>query len=822
MDLLFNDIRFGARLLWKNKGFAATAIATLAICIGVNAAIFSVVHSVVLRPLPLPEPDRILLIYNSYPGAGVERAATGVPDYYDRLRDTDVFEEQALYNRPNLTIGEAGSVQQVGGMGVTPSFFRLLRVQPRLGRIFSEEEGEVGKERKAILSYSLWQELYGGDESVLGKDIRIYGNPYTIIGVMPRDFTYLDPDVRLYRPLAFTPEQQSDDARHNNSWEMIGRLKPGATIRQAQSQIDAINRTNLERFPQFREILINARFGTRVVPLQDEVVKDIRSTLYLLWGGAAFVLLIGIINIANLAVARGSVRMKELATRFALGAGSWRVVCQLLTESILMTAGGASVGLLLGYWGLRLLRLLHIERIPRGSEISLDAMVVLYVLAVSLVVGVAIGIIPVAQALRANMSSVFREEARTTTGGYGVRMLRNSLVVTQVAFALVLLMGAGLLIASFERVLAIRPGFVPEQVVTGSTALPAVRYRDPAALRGFMQRAMEKIRALPGVLQAGATNSIPFGSDFSDSVILAEGYIMKPGESMISGDNMSVTPGYFEAMKIPLIEGRFFEESDGPDSPRVIIIDERLAHKFFPDTRAVGKRMWRPTSVEALTDPQKGAVYFNIVGVVAGVRLRGLVDVEERVGSYYFPYAQNPDSGVTFAVKTAGDPGATLGAMRKAINDVDPELPLYDTRTMQERIDSSLTSRRSPMLLSIAFGAVALFLAGVGIYGVLAYLVAQRTKEIGIRMALGSDSKRIFRLVFREGALIVTAGFLVGVACSWLLGRYMESVLYGVRPLDPVVMACVSLTLIVVALLASTLPARRATRVDPIIALRQE
>jgi predicted permease len=420
------------------------------------------------------------------------------------------------------------------------------------------------------------------------------------------------------------------------------------------------------------------------------------------------------------------------------------------------------------------------------------------------------------------MSTVFREEARTTAGGHGARVLRNGLVVTQVAFALVLLMGAGLLIASFQRVLAIRPGFVPEQVVTGSVALPAVRYRDDAALRSFMQRTMEKIRALPGALQAGATNSIPFGSDFSDSVILAEGYIMQPGESMISGDNMSVTPGYFETMKIPLIEGRFFEESDTKDSTPVIIIDERLAHKFFAGTDAVGKRMWRPASAEALRDPQKGADWFRIVGVVGGVKLRGLVDVEERVGSYYFPFAQNTDSGVTLAVRTAGDPGAMLGAMRKAIDEVDPQLPLFDTHTMRERIDDSLTSRRSPMLLSVAFGAVALFLAVVGIYGVLAYLVAQRTREIGIRVALGSDPERIFRLVFREGVLIVTAGFVLGVVCSWILGRYMESILYGVRPLDPAVMASVSVTLIVVALLASTLPAYRATRVNPIIALRQE
>jgi predicted permease len=822
MDLLINDLRFGARLLWKNKGFAATAIATLAICIGVNTAIFSVVHSVVLRPLPFPESDRVLLMYNSYPGAGVERASTGVPDYYDRLRGVTAFEEQALYNNPNLTIGSAGSVQQVRGMDVTPSFFRLLRVKPRLGRIFTEEEGEIGKQRKAILSYALWQELFGGDESVIGRDIRIYGNPYTVVGVLPKGFAFLDPRVRLYRPLAFTAEQKSDQSRHNNSWEMIGRLKPGATQGQAQAQIDAINAANMARLPQFKEILTNARFCARAVPLQDEVTKPIRKTLYLLWGGAAFVLLIGVINIANLAVARGSVRLRELATRFALGAGRWRITRQLLTESILMTAAGAAAGLLLGYWGLGLLKFLHIERIPRGAEIDLDGTVVLYILGLSLLAAIAIGVIPLVQGLRVNLISVFREDVRTGTGGRGARVLRNGLVVAQVAFALVLLMGAGLLSASFRQVLAIRPGFVPEQVVTGSVALPSARYKDEAAMRSLTQRSLEKIRALPGVLEAGVTNTIPFGNDFSDSVILAEGYIMKPGESLITGDNMSVTPGYFQTMKVPLREGRFFDERDTPDSPKVIVIDERLARKFFQGTSAVGRRMWRPTTVEALQNPEKGAEYFTVVGVVGSIKLRALVDAEERIGSYYFPYSQNPDSGISFAVRTAVDPESIKAGMRKVVNEVDPELPFFDALTMQERIDDSLTNRRSPMLLSLCFGAVALFLAGVGIYGVLAYLVAQRTKEIGIRMALGSDAGRIFKLVFREGVGIVAFGFVLGVLCSWVLSRYMESVLYGVRPLDPVVIALVSLTLIAVALMATTLPAWRATRVNPIIALRQE
>jgi predicted permease len=822
MDWLMNDLRFAARLLWKNKGFTASAIATLAVCIGVNAAIFSVVHSVVLKPLPFQESDRVMLMYNSYPGAGVERAATGVPDYYDRLKGAPAFEEQALFNGPDLTIGSAGSVQQVRGMGVTPSFFRVLKAKPLFGRLFTDEEGEVGQERKAVLSYGLWQELYGGDKSVVGQDIRIFGNPYTIVGVLPRGFVFLDPQVRLYRPLAFTAQQKADDARHSNNWEMIGRLKPGATLKEAQAQIDAINAANMERLPQWKEILTNARFSARVVSLQDDVVRPIRKTLYLLWGGAAFVLMIGIINIANLALARGSVRLREIATRITLGAGRWRIARQLLIESLLMTAGGAAAGLVLGYLGLGALRLLHLERIPRGAEVTLDATVVLYVLGLSLLAAVAIGVIPLAQGLRVNLASIAREDLRTASSGRGARALRGGLAATQVAFALVLLVGAGLLTASFRQAVAVQPGFVPQQVVTGSVALPAVRYKDGAARRAFADRALEQIRVVPGVARAATTDNIPFGNGGSNNVILAEGYVMKPGESLISGDNMTVSTEYFETMKIPLREGRFFDARDTADSQRVIIIDERLARKFFSGTSPLGRRMWRPNSPEGLKDPSKGADFFTIVGVVGAVRLRGLVDVDEGIGAYYFPFSQASGAFMTFAVKTETDPTVLKAGIRKVVNEVDPELPVYDVWTMQERIDNSLTSRRSPMVLSLCFSAVALFLAGVGIYGVLAYLVAQRTREIGIRVALGSEPGRIFALVFREGAGIIALGCVPGIACSWLLSRYMESVLYGVRPLDPVVIASVSLILLAVALTAASFPALRATRVNPIVALRQE
>jgi predicted permease len=822
METLLHDVTFAARLLWKNKAFTTTALATLAICIGVNTVAFSVMHSVVLKPLPFPEPDRVLVMYNSYPGAGVERASNGVPDYFDRLQGVPAFEELALYNEPTLTIGTAGSVQQVRAMGVTPSLFRLVQARPLIGRLFTEEDGEEGHQRKAILSFGLWQELFGNDTAVIGKDIRIYGNPYTIVGVLPRGFAVIDPRVRLYRPLAFSAADKSDDRRHNNDWEMIGRLRPGATLEQVQDQIDAINVTNLDRLPHFRAILTNARFTTRVERLHDEVVRPIRKTLILLWGGAVFVLLIGVINIANLAVARGSVRLKEIATRAALGAGRWQLARQLLTESLLLTTGGAAVGLLMGAWGLSLLSVLHIERIPRGTQVGLDVTGVLYVVALSLLAAVVIALIPLAQGLRVSLTSVFREDGRALTRGRGGRIVRTGLVAAQVAFALVLLTGAGLLMASFRQVLAIRPGFVPDQVVTASVALPAARYPDDASLRAFAERSLDRVRALPGVTGAGITDAIPFGNAFSDSVILAEGYTMQPGESLISGDNVSVTPGYLETMRVPLQEGRFFDGRDTSDAPRVIIIDERLARKFFPGTSPIGRRMWRPTSPEAFRDPEKGATYYTIVGVVASIKLRTLADGEERVGSYYRPFTQSTDSRVSFALRTTIDPDTMKAELRRVVRDVDPELPLFDAMTMQERIDDSLTNRRSPMLLSVGFSAIALLLAAVGIYGVLAYLVALRTREIGIRMALGSDAARVFRLVFREGALIVALGLIAGSVSSWALGRYLQSLLYEVRPMDPVVASFAVLSLATVALLATALPAWRAARVDPVIALRQD
>ncbi len=819
MDTLLQDLRFGARLLWKDKGFTLTAVATLAICLGANTAIFGIVNSVLLHPLRVPEPDRVLLMYNSYPNAGAEGSSSGVPDYYDRLRETDVFESQAMYRDSGRTIGTDTAPERVESLDVTPSFFRVLKAVPAIGRTFADAEGEIGNERKVVLSHALWLRVFNGDPAVVGRDLRIDGQPYAIVGVMPAGFQFADPEVRLWTPLAFTAEEKSDDARHNNSWQHIGRLKPGATVEQAQAQIDRLNQHNLERFPETKELLTSAGFRTVVVPLQDHQVRTIRPTLYLLWGGVAFVLLIGCVNIANLALVRSTARMKELATRYALGAGERRMARQVLTETTLLTLIGGALGLAIGRALLGATAWLGLEDIPGVQTISMDPTVVGFGLALSLAVGLIVGIVPVAQVLRANLGALVREEGRSGTASRGTLLVRRTLATLQVAAALVLLAGAGLLLTSFRQVLAIDPGFHADGVLTGTLTAPSVRYPDDAALRALYTRALDAVRSLPGVVAAGATSTIPFGDSFNDSVILAEGYERRPGESVIAPNRLEITPGYFEAMGIQLRRGRYFTESDTNTAPRVAIVDELLARRFWGDQDPIGRRLIAPDSAEDLTNPGPKALRLDVVGVVATTKLHAMVDPPGRVGSYYFPFAQTPRRSMTLAVKTAGTPAAMTAAVQRQVASIDPELPFYRVRTMDERIDTALVDRRTPMVLAVGFAAVALLLSIIGIYGVLAYQVAQRRKEIGIRLALGSEQRQIFTLILREGFTIVGIGLALGFLGTLIVGRALESQLYGVGSSDLSIIGLVGLVLAAVALVACIVPARRAMMVNPATAL---
>lgn len=819
MDTLRQDLRFALRLLWKDRAFTATAILTLALCIGANTAIFTVVRSVLLRPLPYPEAGRLIYAVDRFPGAGIDRAGTSVPNYLDRLKEVPALESQALYKQGAYTIGEPGSVEGVAGMQVTPSFFRVLGAATHRGRAFTEDEAVEGRGKFVVVSHGYWRRALAGRDDAIGREVRVNSEPYVVAGVMPEGFTFLNPSVQIWVPLVITANMR--EARHSQNHDLVGRLAPGATIAQAQQQIDVLTRREIERAGPIKALLINAGYHTTVLSLEADVVRGVRRALYLLWGGVLFVLLIAAANITNLVLVRTSGRMKELATRHALGAGHTRMARQLLTETLVLTTIGGLLGLAVGYWSLGGLSSLGLAELPRGHEIRMDWIVFSFTIGLAAAQGLLISIVPLAQFAGLNINLMLREDSRTGTAGRGTGLVRRGLVTLQVALAFVLLIGAGLLFASFRQILAVDPGFKAEHVLTGSVGLRDTQY-DNARRVAFVNRALEGIRRLPGVAAAGVASDVPFGFGSSSSVVVPEGYVMAPGESVISPNRLVVSPGFFEAFGVPLRRGRFFTDSDSNNAPRTIIIDERLAKRFFPNTDPVGKRMFEPGRPEDLIKPGPTARYMLIVGVVAAIKQQELVEGEQaRLGAYYMPYAQRPTGGFGFVIRTAGDPMQVVNTVRKTIRSIDSELVLDDVTAMPQRIERSLHSRRTPMLLSLGFGVVALLLATVGIYGVLAYQVSQRTCEIGIRMTLGSDAASILRLILREGATLVLIGLAIGALGVLALRQVIASQLYGVGALDPLVLLSVSGLLAIAALFACLAPARRASRVDPVVALAQ-
>lgn len=826
MDRLLQDVRFALRLLWKDRSFSITTIATLALCLAANVAIFAVVNGVLLKPLPFQQPDRLIRMFNKYPGAGTDAGgANGVPDYFDRRAAMPALEEQGLFRQQGITISGSGlsEAERIQSMVVTPTFFRVLRVQPYRGELFTDAQGELGQEKVTILTYGFWQRLFGGRDDAIGQDIRLGGELYKIVGVLPKDFIFLDPDVQLFRPAAFTAREKSDESRHSNNWQMFGRLKDGATIAQAQSQVDAINAANLERFPQWREILKNARFSSEVVDFQRNLIGERKATLAMLWGGAIFVLLIGGVNVANLVLVRSTSRIRELATRHAMGATFGRLTRQALTESTVLSLAGGIAGLGLGWWALRAAPFFGFDRLPSGLSIGFDAPVIGFTLLLIFIVGLGVGAIPVIAMRRANMAQVIREEGRSGTQGRGPRMMRRILVTSQVAFALMLLIGAGVLLASFERVLTINPGFTAERVLTGTISLPATKYKDDAEVRTATNRILERLRGIPGVAAAGATTTLPFSGNYSDSVIIAEGYQMQPGESLISPTQVLVSDGYFEAMGARLREGRFFSAEDAENRPKTIIIDERLARRFWPKGDAIGKHLYFPQNIQNIMAKPSDDQLMTIVGIIDTMRMRGLVDTEsQKTGAYFIPMRQQVARTMGLAIRTNQAPDSVIGAARRELAQIDPEMPFYGVRTLEDRMSTSLMDRRTPMLLAIGFAVVALFLAAIGIYGVLAYQVSQRRREIGIRMALGAEASSIFSLVLREGGLIVGLGAVFGLAGAFLLRQALQSQLYEIGAMDPRIVAAVAGVLIAVATIACVLPARRAAKTDPLIALTDQ
>lgn len=814
---MVQDLRFALRLLAKDRSFTITALLTLAICIGANTAMLSVVRSVLLKPLPFPDSARLVLLYNSYPNAGVPRVGAAVPDYFDRQKAVSALDQHALFRQEGVTVGDEHGAERVESLRATPSLFRMVGARPVQGRVFTEAEGEPGKDRVALVSHGFWQRKFGG-RTLVNDTIRLNGTPYQVVGVLPREFSFLQNDTDVFIPASFPPEEKADDRRHSNNWQMVGRMRAGATIDLVRQQVDSLNAQNSERFPEFRQVLRDAGFRTVVVSLQEDVVREVKSALYLLWGGVFFVLVIGCVNLANLVIVRASGRAREMATRHAIGGDLGRLARQLLTETVVLSGTGGALGVLAGWWALRSLKALSLEELPRGYEIGLDPVSLAAIVSLTLVIGLVLGLAPAVRLRRMNLNLELRDESRGGTASRRANLLRTAMATAQVAIALVVLVGAGLLFASFREVTRSDFGFRPEHVATVTVSLPATAYKDDAALVSFEQRALEAIRALPEVESAGGTTLVPFSGNISNSVILAEGHEMKPGESLLAPSMGIVTAGYFESMGVKLLGGRFFDRRDTAAAPKAVIIDDRLAKTFWPGRDAVGRRLYRPEDPKDLTSVTPQTVFFTVVGVIKEMQMLDPRGDITPVGIVFYPYEQNAARTLTFTIKARGA-GGVSNSVRAALAQIDPQVPAFRPRSMQEWIDQALVGRRVPMLIAMTFAAVALFLSAVGVYGVLAYGVVQRRRELGVRLALGGTSARIFGLVLAGGVRIVVFGLAIGLAGAYFVGQVMRSQLVNVTPTSPVVLLLVTLILSGVALVASLIPAWRASRIDPIVVL---
>ncbi len=818
------DLRDGWRSLRRDRSFTLAAAGTLALCLAANTAVFAVVDAVLLRAVDVPEGDRLVQLGNSYPGAGASANAggnSGVPDYFDRLTAVRALPEQALFDARGVSVGDS-SAERLTALTTTPSLFPMLRVQAALGRTFTDDEAVEGRHLKVILSDGLWRRRFAAAPDVIGRTLTIGSVPHEIVGVMPAGFRFYDDEVVLWLPTAFTVEDRADAARHSNNWTHVGRLAPGATIEQVRTQVDALNAANLERFPAMRQALVDAGFHTRVEGVAAVLSADLARPLYLLWAGVACVLLIGVVNLASLTLARSTARRGEMATRIALGADGARLRAQLITEHLTLAAVGGVAGLVLALGVLRLIAGAGAALLPPGRVLAFDARGAAYAAALTVVVGLLLGVTALRAVGQDEPAAALRDEGRSRTGSRAARRLRQALVAGQVALACMLLVGAGVLFESFRRLLTVETGFQPS-VVTGAVSLPAAAYPSDQARLALLQRLLDGLRALPGVRAAGATTSIPFGDSHSDSVVWPADRPITPGIAFLSPDRIVTSDGYFEAMGMPIVAGRAFDGSDIAAREPVVVLDARLAERFWPGQTAIGRYLIQPLSPEALTNPGPDNMRRRrVVGVVREVKQDALVTPADAVGTYYLPMTQEVPGNVTMAIR--GDaPAAAVGAdLRRLLAGIDPRLPLYDVKIMQERVDRALGARRATTMLALAFGALALVLSAVGLYGVLAYLVALRTREIGIRMALGGSSTAIAGLVLRESLLVVGAGLVLGLAGAAWLGRLIASELVDVGVFDPTAVGAAVLLLLVAALAATAAPARRALSVDPAVTLAAE
>jgi predicted permease len=809
------DLRQAIRGLLREKGFTATALLTLALCLGANVVIFTVVRSVLLRPLPFPQADQLVAVVNSYPKAGVEYAGASVPNYYERKDAIPAFAGIALVRGGSAIVGQAGSPDRVAAWQATPSFFHLLGVQPALGRFYTEEENEYGHSDLVVLTDGLWRQLFNADPAAIGRSMRINDIPTTIIGVLPRDFRYLSSDARMWQPLPSSKEDRLPQNRHSNNQDMIARLRPGATMAQAQAQVDALN-ARLSKDDPFGKVVADAGFHTMVLDLHGYHVAQIRPTLLLLQAGVLFLLLIGAVNLANLLLIRASARSRELAIRQALGASRGQVAAQIVTETLVIALAGGLLGLGVGTAAVRALALVGADRLPLGSSIAFDLPVVATALAGAVVIGLLLALPIVWFNAHGSLAPVLNTESRGGTTTRGTHRLRHALIAAQIALAFMLLAGAGLLGVSFERVLAVRPGFQPDSVLTGRMSLPWTNYREDAKRLTFAGRLLTELRALPGVKSAGLCTTLPFSGDMNNNAIFVEGYTPAPGDSIQAHYTYLVAGDYFAALGIPLKEGRLLNADDVQSKVRNCVVDDDFVRRYWPGRSALGHRLFN--GPQGAPDVRE----YTIVGVVGSIKQADLTD-QKATGAVYFSYGEkDAPLGQWVVVRTVQRPEAAGPAMRQAVQRTDPSLPLDDLKTMSTRIDDSLVARRSPMLLAAIFAGVALVLAAIGIYGVLAYAVAQRQREIGVRMALGALPGHVLRQFLLLGVRLLVAGIVLGFAGAWFVGRAMSGMLFGVAPNNAAVFAGTAALLAVVVLLASLLPSRRAAKVDPMVALRAE
>jgi putative ABC transport system permease protein len=789
----------------RRPAFTIIAVITLALGIGANTAIFSAINALLLKPLSLPELDRVVAVWDKMPSRGVVHNEVAMANYLDLKAQNQSFEQLALYRWWSANLTGVDPPERLQGFLVTANFLDTLGIKPIMGRNFSVEENQPGKDAVAIITHSLWQRRFGGDPNILNKTITTNSIARTVIGVLPEGFNF-PRAAELYAPLPLTPELMKNRTSHG--YYVVGKLKPGTSIESAQAEIDNISARLEQQYPE-----TNKGWGATAFPVVADIVRTYDTALWIMMSAVGFVLLIACANVANLMLARASGRQKEIALRTALGASRWRIIRQLLTESLIVALIGGALGTLIGFWGIDALRAANpgeaAKFAPGWQHLGINFPVLLFTLGLSVLSGIVFGLVPALQVSKPNLNDSLKEGSRQTTGSHRVR---SSLVVFEVALSLMLLVGAGLLARSFLSLLRTDPGFNPDNLLTMNLVLPTAKYKDERARATFYDQLLQRIKSQPGVEAAAAVNYLPLGGSNSSDGYLIEGEPEPPPGQENIGRYRVATPDYFRTMSMPIVRGRSFTDQDNAGAPPVVIVNETFARKHWPGQDPIGKRI-------RFYGPLDKAPWIQIVGVVKDVKHELDLPVTPE---YYLPHAQDSWNAMVLVAKTSVDPASLASALRQQVWAIDKDQPVFDVRTMQEVRSISLAVYSFSAVTLAIFAGVALLLASVGIYGVMAFAVSQRTQEIGIRMALGARGADVLKLVVKHGMKLALLGMVIGLAGSWALTRFIEKLLVGVAATDLLTFSLVSVCLLVAAFIACYLPARRATKVDPLVALRYE